>query len=211
MPMDMTIKAKVEELVKKNKMFTSMDVANGIKRDGVWVRNREVRDWLRDAVSSEPLLLGAYTHTLIDICGGAAQATLYYPLYSDPDKYSGTDQVALTPDEVKTIAKQKAGSPVATAAPDINLVFSSVNDEIASAIIRSVDRVKIPGNMVKMLGWNPGDTVDPATIKTHKVLPGVLKVSQDYRVSIPRKCIHWGTSPVKVILKNDNTIVFDKA
>jgi hypothetical protein len=210
MPMDMTIKAKVEEFVKKNKMFTSMDIANGIKRDGVWVRNREVRDWLRDAVSSEPLLLGAYTNTLIDICSGAAQATLYYPLYGNPDMYTGNDQVALTPDEVKTIAKQKALAPVATA-PDINTVFSNANDEIATAIIRSIDRVKIPSNIVKLLGWSPGDTIDPAAIKTHKVLPGGLKVSQDYRVSIPRKCIHWGTSPVKVILKSDNTIVFDKA
>ena len=48
-------------------------------------------------------------------------------------------------------------------------------------------------------------------IKTHNSLPLGVIVSKDYRVSIPRGAVAWGTNPVKVMLTSKNDIIFDKA
>jgi hypothetical protein len=210
MPLDVTIKTKVQEFISQEKMFTSVDIANAVKRDGIWIKNREVRDWLR-ANSSDSSLFGDYATTQIQVCGGTATATLYYPMFKDPDEYAERDQVALTPDEVKAIQKQRVGQPVPNVTPDINQVLCSTDDDVqASTVIKTTERIKIPGYMVKKLGWAPGDRIDPAVIKTHRALPSDLYVNADYRVSIPRSVVDWGNDPVKVILK-ENEIVFDKA
>jgi hypothetical protein len=209
MPLDATIREKVEGYVKEQKLYTSVDIANAIKRDGIWVRTREVRDWLRANIS-DTILFQDYTTSTIDVCSGAAQATLYHPTTKDPLEYTERDQVSLTPDEVKAIQKSKVGQPVPSAVPDINSVLTQTDDGEDSAVIRTTERIKIPGHIIKKLGWHPGNRVDPAVIKTHTTLPSNLKVSKDYRVSIPRSCVNWPGCPVKVILKN-GMIVFDKA
>jgi hypothetical protein len=210
MPLDATIKVKVQEFISKEEMFTSVDIANAIKQDGIWIKNREVRDWLRANVS-DTALFGDYAHTQIQVCCGTATATLYYPMFKDPDDYQKRDQVALTPDEVKAIQKTKIGQPVASATPDINQVFDASDDDVdASAVIKTTERIKIPGHIIKKLGWAPGDRIDPALIKTHRALPSDLYVNADYRVSIPRSVVDWGKDPVKVILRKGE-IVFDKA
>lgn len=210
MPMDATIRQKVDEVIKREDMFTSMDISNAIKRDGIWVRNRETRDWLR-ANFTDKTIFGDYAASPIKVAGGAVDATLYHPLWKDPSTYTGGDQVPLTPDEVKEIAKNKVGQPNASAAPDISQVLS---DTMARAdlcfVVQSTERLKIPGEIIRRLGWSVGDVIDPARIKTSKVLPPNLKVNKDHRVSIPREAVDWGTSPVKVMLKNGE-VVFDKA
>jgi hypothetical protein len=208
--MDATIKQKVQEFVGRKEMFTSVDVSNSIKKDGIWVRNAEVRNWLR-ANSRDPNVFDGYSSSTISVCGGNTDATLYHPSLGDPDDYQARDQQPLTPDEVKAIQRQKVGQPIPAAAPDIDDVLSTRADSADMVtVIKSKERIKIPGNMIKALGWSIGDTIDPAVIKTHRVIRATLKVGKDHRVSVPRSAINWGTDPVKVMLKNA-TIVFEKA
>ena len=214
-----SVQEKVIEFINDEKLFTSVDIANAVKRDGLWVRNREVRDWLRENFSNKTIFKN-YTTTQIMVCKGSSAATLYHPDNVDANAYLETDQHTLTPDEVKAISKSKVGKVKPSAAPDIKkmLVTPSFDDEpeedkapvVMQTIIRSVDRIKIPGLMIKKLGWVPGQIVDPALILTSKILPGDLVVNGDYRVSIPRSSVSWGTSPVKVILKGGK-IHFKKA
>jgi hypothetical protein len=208
--MDATIKQKVQEFVDRKEMFTSVDISNAIKKDGIWIRNAEVRNWLR-ANSRDPNVFDGYSSSAISVCGGNTDATLYHPSLGDPDDYQARDQQPLTPYDVKAIQKQKVGQPIPAAAPDIGDVLSTRTDDADMvAVIKSKERVKIPGNMIKALGWKIGDTIDPAVIKTHRVIRATLKVGKDHRVSVPRSAINWGTDPVKVMLKG-GTIVFEKA
>lgn len=210
MSMEATIKQKTQEFVARKVMFTSVDISNAIKTDGVWVRNSEVRSWLR-ANSKDPSIFDGYAASTIMVCGGNTEATLYHPSLDNPDDYSERNQQPLTPDAVKAIQKQKIGQPIPSSAPDIDDVLSTpTNKADMEAVISTKERVKIPALMIKALGWSVGDTIDPALIKTHRVISPTLKVSKEGRVSIPRTAINWGTAPVKVMLKN-GVVEFDKA
>jgi hypothetical protein len=209
MPMDTTIKNQVLAFISKEEMFTSVDVANAIKRSGVWIRTREVRDWLHANIS-DAAVFGDYAQTAISVCNGMAQAMLYHPLLKSPDDYVARDQISLTPDQVKDIQKGLVGTPNVSAAPDIAKIFDNTGSPDLSVVIKSKERIKIPGEITRKLGLKPGDRVDPSLIKTHKVLTGELYVNTDYRISISRSVVNWGTAPVKVILKN-GVVEFDKA
>jgi hypothetical protein len=209
MALEVTIKAKVQEYIKKEEMFTSVDIANAIKREGVWVRVREVRDWLH-ANAKDQSLFGDYGQSTVIVCNGSAQATLYHPIFKDASEYTSLDQVSLTPDEVKDIQKKVAGTTNVKATPDITAIFDNTSTPDLSVIIKSKERIKIPGEITRKLGLKPGDRVDPALIKTHTVITKDLYVNSDYRISIPRSSVNWAPSPVKVMLK-DGEVVFDKA
>jgi hypothetical protein len=214
MQYDATIRVKVEEFIRAEKLFTSVDIANSIKMDGIWVRNTEVRHWLQNNFNDK-LLFGDYVLTPIHVCSGSSLASLYHPALSDPNSYLDRDQRSLTPDDVKAIQKSKVGTPNPVNAPDIHDILSTDDDEddaapTMSIVIRSTERIKIPGLMIRELGWAPGQNIDPALILTDSVLPPTLTVNNDYRVSIPRTAVKWGTNPVKVILK-DGKIHFEKA
>lgn len=213
MPLDTTIKTKVQEFVSRQEMFTSIDISNAIKTDGIWIKSREVAEWLRNNFS-DVSVFGDYAQTSIPVCGGRSDAALYHPLMSDVVNYTNRDQRALTPDDVKIIQGKLVGTPRPDAAPDINDVLDPSKDDDAdvemSIVIKSKERVKIPGAMIRALGWKQGDRVDPAVIKTHKAFTSTLYVNSDCRVSVPRECINWGDAPVKVILKK-GVIEFDKA
>lgn len=214
MQYEATIRAKVEEFIKAEKLFTSVDIANAIKNDGIWIRNTEVRNWIQSNFNDK-MLFGDYVLTPIHVCNGTSLASLYHPALSDPNDYTDRDQRSLTPDDVKAIQKAKVGTPSPAKAPDIKDMLSTDDDDddttpTMSIIIRSTERIKIPGLMIRELGWTPGQNIDPALILTDSVLPPTLTVNTDYRVSIPRTAVKWGTSPVKVILK-DGKIQFEKA
>jgi hypothetical protein len=206
---------KVTDFIKKDKMFTSVDIANAVKADGLWVRNCEVRDWLQENFSNKTLFVD-YVISQIQVCQGSTTASLYHPVLLNPANYMDRDLRPLTPDEVKAIAKAKVGAIKDSAAPDIQDMLKTSFDEEddedveMSIVIRSLQRIKIPGAMIKALGWVPKQTIDPALILTTSVISGDLKVNDDYRVSIPRSAIPWGTDPVRVILKG-NKIHFKKA
>lgn len=225
MAYELSIQEKVQEYIKEQKMFTSVDIANAVKQEGLWVRNREVRDWIQENFTNKSIF-GDYIISQIMVCNGSSFASLYHPALKDPNDYLDREQQPLTPDEVKAIAKNKVGT-IKDSAADITKILTEDNEEDdedvgstpsvpstnnvkMSIVLVSIDRLKIPGAMIRELGWVPGQLVDPASILTKKILPGNLKVNSDYRVSIPRSAVPWGTDPVKVILK-DGKIHFKKA
>ena len=214
-----TVLEKATKFIKDGKMFTSVDLANAVKLEGLWVRNREVKDWLHEHFDDQDLFVG-YTISQIPVCSGSAFASLYHPLQASPDHYLDRNLRPLTPDEVRTIAKTKVGTVKDSQQADLNDILpdpideddedlNDVSDEMC-IVIRSKQRLKIPGAIIRELGWFPGQTIDPALIETEKVINGTLEVNSDYRVSIPRSAVPWGTDPVKVILRNGK-IVFEKA
>jgi hypothetical protein len=212
-----TVLEKVTEAIKEERMFTSVDIANAVKSEGLWVHNREVRDWLLENFSDKTIF-GDYIISQIFVCNGSSVASLYHSGLSDPNDYMERNQAPLTPDEVKAIAAAKVGTVKDSMAPDLNKLLPDASDDEddddtvvdMTAVIRSKDRIKIPGAMVRALGWVPGQVVDPALILTTNTIPGSLKVNDDYRVSIPRSAVPWGTDPVNVILKGGK-IHFEKA
>lgn len=77
--------------------------------------------------------------------------------------------------------------------------------------LASIDRIWIPTDIVEGMGFKPGDTVDITKVKIHSgKLNDSLKVHYDGRFAIPRRCVGYGTDPIKVILKGDE-IFFEKA
>jgi len=206
MSSDNLIRTKVENFVKNEKMFTSVDIANAIKGDGDWVRNIEVASWLRENFHKEDMFL-EYKTTPITVCSGSRSATLYIPEWEDSDKYANRDQNPLTPKDVESIKKKKVSKQ---SAPDIVDLLNKPQ-ALMSKVIKSKERIKIPGEMIRKMGYTPGDKVPPDVVKAHNNIPGRLIVNKDYRFSIPRSSVNWGTAPVKVILTKDNKITFEKA
>lgn len=213
-----TVFEKVTEFIKMEKMFTSVDIANAIKNEGIWVRNSDVREWLHEGFDQKDIF-GEYIISRITVCNGSSFANLYHPKLLNPSMYLDRCQRPLTPDEVKAIAAKKVGTIKDSHAPDINKILSTpFEDEVEkdttvadmSITIRSLDRIKIPGALIRKLGWVPGQIIDPALILTTNVIPSNLKVNDDYRVSIPRSSVPWGKEPINVILKNGK-IHFEKA
>jgi hypothetical protein len=215
MEYEATVLQKIQEFVDSNKMFTSVDIANAVKLEGLWVRNRHVRDWVISHFNDKEIFHD-YVVSQIHVCGGSSLATLYHPGLSDPNDYLDRDQKPLTPDEVKQIQKDKKGSLKDNAADIKNILEKDESEEEddedieMSVVLRSVERLKIPGAMIRKLGWIPGQNVDPALLLTSGYIPSNLKVNDDYRVSIPRSTVSWGTSPVRVVLKSGK-IHFEKA
>jgi len=200
------IQNKVETFVKNEKMFTSVDIANAVKNDGEWVRNIEVASWLRENFYKQDIFL-EYRTEPIDVCNGSRSATLYLPEWADSDNYGNRDQTPLTPGDVNNI-KNRIKKDSTT--PDIVDMLND-NKAVMSKVIRSTERIKIPGAMIKKLGYAPGDKVPPDVVRAHNNIPGRLIVNKDYRFSIPRSSVKWGSDPVKVILTDDNKITFEKA
>ena len=222
MPLDTTIRDTVKKFVDDEKMFTSVDIATDIKKRGIWVRTVEVRAWLQRNFDKDSLM-GDYNSSQIGVCNNTTLATLYHPIWQDPNEYQDRDQQPLTPIDVKNIQLTLKNQLRPDTAPDINDVFDAAqtpdsdgsddnkddNDD-EGYTITSVERLKIPGALIRKLGWKPGDTIDPALIQTSRTIPATLKVNKDYRVSIPRNSVDWGTSPVKLKVKGGR-IVFEKA
>jgi hypothetical protein len=92
-----TVQDKVDEFITGQKGFTSVDVCNAIKRDGVWIRNREVAAYLRGATMPVGYGVSRVTVELKD--GDISQASVYLPNTLCVADYTDTAQEAMTPDE----------------------------------------------------------------------------------------------------------------
>ena len=109
---DSEIQAKVDEFVGRSEGFTSVDIANAIKRDGIWVANREVARWLRKWV---PTLGYGVTRTTVELAdGNQVQAAVYLPSTMSVSDYTATSQTAMTPQEFEQL---HGYNPVAAPAP----------------------------------------------------------------------------------------------
>lgn len=103
------IEDKVTAFVGDTKGFTSVDIANAIKTEGTWVRNREVASWLRNW--TPPV---GYSVTKISVNQGnnVVQASVYIPNTLAITDYVTTSQEAMTPSEFETLhGKRPFGDP----------------------------------------------------------------------------------------------------
>jgi hypothetical protein len=102
--MTQIIEDKVTAFVDDTKGFTSVDIANAIKTEGTWVRNREVASWLRNW--TPPV---GYSVTKISVSQGSdvRQASVYIPNTLAIKDYAETSQDAITPSEFETLHGKK--------------------------------------------------------------------------------------------------------
>jgi len=232
----MTFSTEVQDVVKRfvgmGAKFTSVDVANEVKRSGVWRRNSDVAAELRRMFKAGECGLSSYEMSAINVLSGSKRAILYHLSGSDPDDYQDRDQRALKPSDVNAAPKaatapkarptaKAASKPVilkrvkrdmTTQASDATDIAAALDANIVmSRVVRSKERIKIAAPMVRRLGWQPGQQADMSRIKTHKAVKCGVIVSRECRVSIPRKAVKWGDKPVKVMLTDTNEIVFAKA
>jgi len=114
--MSVLIKAKADEFVSRQEAFTSVDIANAIKRDGTWIRNSDIAEWLRNNFFATD-----YTNSLITVGVGndSMRALLYHHDTYDSAHYDKVDQQAITPDEFNKIHAPKPRKKVATSLTEI--------------------------------------------------------------------------------------------
>lgn len=231
------VKAAVQEFTAAKKQFTSVDIANEVKKTGKWIRNRDVAAELRALIGGDSVFDG-YDTCRIPVDAGSKTATLYLPCGSDPQDYKDRDQKALGPTARPIFQHLQQSAPVAPApqatrpapaksvgkgikrvprksmktiaADKVDVADVLDTDIVMSKVIKTQERIKIPGPMIRKLGWVPGQPADLSRIKTHNALPVGVVVAKDYRVSIPRAAVNWGRGPVKVMLTSKNDIIFDK-
>ena len=202
---------KVAEFVTGDTMFTSVDVSNAIKRDGVWVSNKEVAGYLRRNLTT---LFPNYSSTRIPVLNGAETATLYHPVGVDTDCYQNRDQHAMTPAEAGISIQNTNPTPTPVVAPIVlspaPVAITQSDDDKVVVAPDSEGFLRLPATIITKMGWAAGDTVDKAKILVNaKDVPDNLVVHKDGRVKIPRDCIAWGKDPVNVFI-NNGFICFDK-
>ncbi|MCP4341347.1 MAG: hypothetical protein GY799_21315 [Desulfobulbaceae bacterium] len=92
------IKVAVIEATNAGRIFTSIDIANDVKRGGTWVRNRFVAEFLRSYIDP---YYSNYRMDLInvEVDGDIVQAYCYRPKSTPTSDYDARDQTAVTWDE----------------------------------------------------------------------------------------------------------------
>ena len=89
------------------KPFTSVELCNHMKRLGIWIRNRDVAEYLRSNVEEISNEFGVYVATTmigVDASKNATTAaTLYHPERYDADNYMSRDLKAITPGEFEAM------------------------------------------------------------------------------------------------------------
>jgi len=118
------LRAVVTGWIIAEKAFTSVELCNHMKRLGIWIRNREVAEFLRENVESIASEYGVYSDkTLISVDVKnkfGATAYLYHVVGYDHTVYNGRDLKAITPEEFEAMHGISAfedtddGKPVAT-------------------------------------------------------------------------------------------------
>lgn len=195
------VEQKVKDMVNKQELFTSVDVANAVKKDGVWVRNKNVAKLLRnfdfDSVS--------YEKSVIDVDGGR-KATVYYPSFSDPDHYTDRSQKALTPDDVKA---NLPNGPIATD-DDEEEEDKDDSNVVKEKRVCSVKKIRIPAKFVKKLKLRPGMKVKADRVNVDRILSkplsNRLRVNADGRITISSGSLRNGNSKITICLMDNNTI-----
>jgi len=109
----------VENYYRAGNSFTSLDIANQAKQNGLYVRNRWVAEWLRSNAIRIAYGMGAlFNQSLIEVeskTDGHTLAYLYHHYQVDPDSYLDRDQ---NPKPVSTMRNASSVSTPNSAAHD---------------------------------------------------------------------------------------------
>lgn len=214
------IEQKVRDFVSQQTMFTSVDIANAIKTDGIWINNSTVASWLRNNFDIVNQSTGDnYCIKLIDVANNTHRAYLYYPFFCTPDSYANKDAVAITPDQFYVLHSYKytdsqaqPDGPSVQSTTSINVSQPSQTTTTSVQKVVSIDprtlvgkaqgRIRIPGAIIKALGLLPGDVVALSDKINIPNLSKNITVQNDYRVSIPRSILSLGNGPVRMALRD---------
>lgn len=216
------IKAKATEFINNQKLFTSVNVTNSIKKDGIWVKNSDVAYWLRQNFDQLNEDLGdSYCITQISVLQNSQQANLYHPFFADPTNYNDRDIQAITPDEFEklhnySITDAKAQSSNKSQTNSIIQPATSTQSSNKPLTLptrtltgKSQGRISVPGAFIKALGLKPGDNVAASGKIKIPNLSNKIIVQSDYRVSFSRDLLSLGKGPVRMYIK-DGTLGIEK-
>lgn len=197
------IQAKVEEFTNREEAFTSVDIANAIKEDGTWIRNRIVAAWLRNNFDVED-----YEKAMIDV-GSGRQASLYHPDFYDPANYTGQNQKAINPDDFKELHPDADDVVTAVDTTDTDDEEEQDFNENSRTVSVSKGRIWVPASIINQLGMNtPGEEVDISKLD----LTGkpTLTVHEDCRISVASKDVNSGAfldnDKITVSIKNGKAV-----
>jgi len=181
------IENKIKDLITNKVLFTSVDVSNAIKQEGVWIRNREVAGYLRQYdFTSE-----SYQRSNITVANGRS-ASLYHPDYADPSNYTKTNQRTITKSEV-----DKTNPPTLKIIPSI-----PATTKVHARVVNK--RFRIPKKLVEKIGLKPGDKVDISKIDTSLFtkISNKLIVTKDGRINIM-------SASLDPLIQNSNISVYE--
>jgi hypothetical protein len=183
---NMDVKTKtvgiIREFCKDMKAFTSLDVSNKAKAEGLVARHREVAELVREAFADGEMGEYGYDRSLIDVTlrgGGSAQAYLYHHSTVSVDNYIDRAQTAdrvpapqgtsqAVPDAAGDCAASVPDSstpqatPAAVATPAASNRLTRILNTTTSVVRfqKGDGRLEVPRVWLARLGWNAGDTVD---------------------------------------------------
>ena len=110
------IKSFLNDFIKDQKIFTSVDLSNKIKQEGMWISNTEVANELKDIFNNEDIFDGYATQRTVleDNNGTRVNALVYYPCdqKSSDAKYVESitpqefDRIVLSLNAKKAVATQ---------------------------------------------------------------------------------------------------------
>lgn len=157
-----TIENKTNEFIKNQDAFTSVDIGNAVKKDGAWIRNRDIANWLRKNFQDQN-----YQRSNITVEGNRA-ATLYHPDFMDAENYEDTEQQAISFNQFKQMFPKATTQNQTTQnqTPRVSSKPASQPSSKSKRISTSNKRIRIPAVIVRQLGWKPGDLVDSLKIVT---------------------------------------------
>ncbi len=144
------IKSFLNDFIKDQKIFTSVDLSNKIKQEGIWISNTEVANELKDIFNNEDIFDGYATQRTVleDNNGTRVNALVYYPCdqKSSDAKYVESitpqefDKIVLVLNAKKAIATQPVVAKTKTtrrkkADPAVAIATTSVVTPSAASVV----------------------------------------------------------------------------
>jgi hypothetical protein len=198
--MSQVIIDKIKSLVDDGELFTSVDVSNAIKRDGVWIRNKEVAKFLRTYDFSQH----NYNKELINVTSNNIQtkATVYFPDYSDAQHYKLTSQTTIKKHQLPT---QKMLKIVSTSNQISNLQTHNAASQFKTYKIKCPKKIRVPAKLVRIFNSNPGTQFDISNIDIvcFKNLPSKMKVNKDGRINIATSYLKTKKQEILISITNN--------
>lgn len=162
----------IAEFCQNLESFTSLDISNKAKTEGVVARHREIAELVRAAFADGEMDTFGYVRDLIDVTipGGLnAQTYLYHHTTIPVDDYRNRAQIAIRPQAQQPAPAQPALAtpPLPPAAP----VFAAPAPALRPRLTRTLNtasltreqkgdgRLEVPHVWLASLGWQEGDTV----------------------------------------------------
>ncbi len=157
------IKNLVKSFVKTEVSFTSVDIANEIKKMGVWIRNREISKELKNLFHSDMI-----NYEMSDIKVKRSEddveviAILYHHVNKNPTEYLNVEAKAVSPDNFfkSKPVKQK-------------LIYLDINDKIElnkkrKAEIKDVEKKEVKPKVEDNKGDSKDSKINDSSATTKK-------------------------------------------